>query len=280
MTEQDGMPEETEEMEEITEAIESASITKEEIAAEKEAITEAVQESIREATGDAIKDAVREALQSEDQNYDQEEIEEMTETAYHLLTKTPEETNQNKIIQKEAIHSLEGIKGSEGTPRPYNYPSEPDKKAKRNLPWGQGKTTEAIPEKQRLQATKEGLEQYLQRNLPDHERERTEQKLEDISQRLQELPDEPEQEQDEEEETQEPISDEQAQSEGYADAQEQQAWAEGTESIKKLSKNIRRAATLTYIKDLASIGITPKDLTELTKDWDNQIKEMSKMFSH
>jgi len=242
-------------------------------------IDQAMQEAIYEFSEGSTKGAIEEALQEE--GIPEENITELTEKGYGIITKAQTE---QEVSAEEEIQGLKQTTGREGTPKPYNYPSVPNKKARHNIPYPSGKNTAHISNRERLEAMKEGLEEFLsQPHKTWQQEEAATEKLEEIQQQLNGLPpDPPEPEEPEIED----ISDEEAQAMGYQDARERKTWLEGTESVKQIPKNVYKPAKLNTIKGIYSQGLENKGklgyegIGKLMDDWDEQKHDMGTMFDY
>ncbi|MBU2541752.1 MAG: hypothetical protein KJ593_07595 [Candidatus Omnitrophica bacterium] len=276
MEETEGMEnmETPEEMEGIEEAENiSLDATKE----ADELIEQSMQEGISEFSADATKDTIANIMHEE--GIPEEKIEALTEKGHELLSKEPA---KHEVSEEKEIQGLKQTSGREGSPKPYNYPSEPGKKAQHNIPYPFGKNTEEISQRERLEAMKEGLEEFLETpHKTPHQEEAVIEKLEEIQQQLSGLPpDPPEPEEPEIED----VTDKQAQAEGWQDARERKTWLDGTESVKQIPKNVYKPAKLNTIKGMYSQGLENKGKVgydgfgELMDDLDDTINDMGTMF--
>jgi len=259
------MPEEMESIEE-TESL-SLDATKE----ADELIEQSMQEGISEFSADATKDTIADVMHEE--GIPEEKIETLTEKGYELLNKEPAE--QNVREEEEEIRGLKQTSGREGSPKPFNYPDKPED-VRKNMPWPSGKNTAQISQRERLEATKEGLEEFLETpHKTWQQEEAVTEKLGETEQQLSELPPDPP----EEEKTEiEDVTDKQAQAEGWQDAKERKTWLEATQGYNEMIEKLPKEGKKQYIKDMYSTGIGFEGLGELMDDWDNTINDMGEMF--
>jgi hypothetical protein len=260
----EGMDEDAEEMIEETEDIAKEGNV------DDEAINEAVQEGIKEFSDDAVKEAVSEALEEEGI----EPTDKLVEKGREILTEEGQQSDRGITIEEKSVQPPKEIIGSEGAPKGYRYPDRPEKSVKQEVQWPGGKSTARISHRERLEAMRDGLTEFVEkRNPSDYEREQTQEKLEEIEQKLSELPENQTPEQ--QKESTEHISDEEARQQGYEDAEQMKAWTEDTESHKALLKNHAKEAKKQFIKDIYSTGIGFEGLSEISDEYDQIIREAS-----
>lgn len=243
---------------ETTEEVEAGLSDKEIKGYEQEAIEEFAEESV----GELIEEELRNT------DYSEELIEKLKEAG---IEKLESQIPTKKVHAPREQNSGKPTKtvGSEGTPKPHNYPTQPEKQKDPSLPRGEKSSYKPTP-REMLEARKKGSTEYLENetrrpsNDPDvikhrkNEEEKTLEQLEEIETELEFLPPDPEEAEIEIED----ISDEEAQAQGWKDNHERKHWKEGTLEHAKFLKETSKRQKLNTTKSRLSVGITNKDLGE------------------
>ncbi|RLI97074.1 MAG: hypothetical protein DRO96_01545 [Candidatus Aenigmatarchaeota archaeon] len=224
-----------------------------EFASVNEEIESFAQEAINEENRQSEEILIEEELQ--EQGIPEHIIQELTERGIDLLEgNTPQQQNTSE----KSFVPLQKSSGSEGSPRPWHYPT--DVKKYKDPPWPKGDKSSYTPSRrERLEATKSGMQEYLDSDyVTEDKRDQFTEQLEKIEEELELLPPHPEEKPIEIED----VSDEEAQSEGWRDNHERKHWKEGTAAHAKFLDDTSRKQKLNAIKTKLSAGITNEDLAE------------------